>query len=298
MIGKDFLLFSGFSVTYSNVTAANYALDVTDPIAKWRRMDDLPVALGLTHTANVKIGSKFYMCGGYIGGTPGPHTDKCFIYDHSAVAGKQWSTFASLPDGGRAGGGMVHDTSRNALFFSGGAQRPYANNKHAEDYTDTWMYSLANTAPGGWVPTTKIPFHGNHMSYVTAKDPFGRERHFFMGGQKGEDEALGNNKDLYEWDAENEQWLRRQSMTFSRGHASSSTRPFGCGFIIAGGTTNEFGMTSDVSYYDIPTNTWTSLGGLPNNVNTPVCDFYGDFLYCQSGYANAKFSYRRQITLL
>ena len=300
MIGTDFLLVSGFSQTYNNVTAANYALDTTYRIATWKRMDDFPIAAGTTHSSFVVIGKKLFMCGGYVGGVPGPHTDKCFIYDHAVApgAGNQWSTFASLPGGGRAGGAMLYDTSRQALFYTAGAQRPFTDSRHADDFSDTWMYSFNN--PGlGWtvMVTAQIPFLGNHMSYVTAKDPFGRERHFCLGGQKGENEALGNNKDNYEWDAENEAWFKRQSMPFSRGHASSSTRAIGCGFVIAGGTTNEFNQTADVSYYDIPTDTWTSIGLLPLPINTPVCDFSNGYLHCQSGYANAKFAYRRPIVV-
>lgn len=64
------------------------------------------------------------------------------------------------------------------------------------------------------------------------------ERHFFLAGQRGEDEFEGNNDDNFEWDVASETWIRRKSMPLTRGHASSSTTPVDCGFIISGGSSN------------------------------------------------------------
>jgi len=73
----------------------------------------------------------------------------------------------------------------------------------------------------------------------------------------------------------------------TRGHASSSTLAYGCGLLIMAGSTNEFGKTSDISYYSIPDNEWTKLGDLPASPNTPVCVVYTDpssvdWLHCES----------------
>lgn len=65
----------------------------------------------------------------------------------------------------------------------------------------------------------------------------------FLAGQVGENEHTGNVNDNYEWDASKEMWIRKQSMPFTRGHASSSTNAVSCGLLIAGGSTNEFGKT-------------------------------------------------------
>ena len=67
MIGNDLLLISGFTIHYGQATAQCFALDLTNPDAEWRRMDDLPVHEGITHGAFVVIGMKLYMCGGYLG---------------------------------------------------------------------------------------------------------------------------------------------------------------------------------------------------------------------------------------
>jgi len=64
MIGNDFILFSGFTNGYGQCTTKNYALDITDANADWRELADFPIAKGVTHSANVVVGKKFYMCGG------------------------------------------------------------------------------------------------------------------------------------------------------------------------------------------------------------------------------------------
>ena len=68
----------------------------------------------------------------------------------------------------------------------------------------------------------------------------------------GGDEGNGNKNDVYEYAAVNETLIKRHKMTFSRGHAGSSTVAVSCGFIIAGGaintgSSNERWATNDVS---------------------------------------------------
>lgn len=180
---------------------------------------------------------------------------------------------------------MVFSAERNALIFAGGAERPVEGKANAVDYQHTWMYELSK--PGlGWQEMTDIPFLANHMSYVTTKDASGKTRHYFVAGQIGENEKSGNVDDNYEWDAAAETWLKRADMPFTRGHASSSTNDVPCGFIIAAGSTNEFGKTADVHYYDIGSDSWTKIGELPGSVNTPVCDidFEAGMYYCETGW--------------
>ena len=297
MIGNDFLIFSGFSRVWNLATTKVYARNVDEKYSVWRRMEDMPGpgGNGITHAATAIIGSKFHMCGGYVGGNPGPATDMCAVYDHAILPGAgQWSRMPNLPSS-RAGGGMVYDLEKNALIFSGGAFRPFLNDPFAEDYSDTWMLVLDNVEMG-WVETTEGLLNTNHIAHVTAKDQFGRERHYMMGGQSGENEKDQNTNKLYELDALHEVWIERSPMLVTRGHASSSTRATGCGFITAGGTSNEYGKISDIGYYDIPTNTWRSIGNLPRAINTPICDIQRGYLYCESGLLTGKFSFRIQIS--
>lgn len=107
-----------------------------------------------------------------------------------------------------------------------------------------------------------------------------------MTFQVGENEYTGNIDDNYEFDAVEEKWIKRQNMPFTRGHASSSTTAVPCGYIIAGGSTNEYGKTKDITFYDITSNRWTKIGELPNALNTPVCaiDYAAGMYYCETGW--------------
>jgi hypothetical protein len=62
-------------------------------------------------------------------------------------------------------------------------------------------------------------------------------------------------------------------MDFPRGHTSSSTIAYGCGFITAGGSIDGGWIsTGEVSYYDVEEDTWTILGALPFGLITHVSD--------------------------
>jgi hypothetical protein len=226
------------------------------------------------------LSNRCIFCVRFTGGHPGPHTDACFVYDHTIAPGtnRQWSRLPSLPLG-RAGGGLTYSKAVNAIIYAGGTQSGF------KDFPDTWMYVLGSSA--GWVKKANIPYLSNHKSYVTAIDNMGKERLFYLGGQKGGNEGNGNVDDNYEYDPVNDRWIAGAKMPFARGHASSSTRAVSCGFIVAAGTRNATGKIKDISYFDIPTNKWTSIGELDGNVNTPVCDidFVNGYLYCERGKA-------------
>jgi N-acetylneuraminic acid mutarotase len=238
-----------------------------------------------------------------IGGYPGPDTASCVVYNHAISPDSsepQWTTLPSLPSG-RAGGSLVYITARNALFFTGGAKRTTGSGY--KDYQESWLLPL-NAAGGStatWTAKPNLPYFGNHMSYVSAKDNRGVERYFFMGGQLTANEANGNQKDLYEYDAVNEVWIQRQNMPMGRGHANMATMAVSCGFIIAGGAINSGSsgskaQTNDVSYYDIPSNTWTHIGTLSQKVRTMCAiDLVNNYMYCETGVITSRYSSRRQI---
>jgi hypothetical protein len=300
IVGNFLVIFGGFVNTFSGAINQTYARNVMVNNSLWRRMDDVPRPIGITHTPTVAVSSKVYLCGGYSGGTPGPHVPNCYVYDHNKRPGTgQWSKIHDLPSHGTGGAGIIYDDKTQALYYVGGAQRPFPGVLFANDTNKVWKYSLNHTELG-WVASTPIPYLGNHISYVSAKDASGTRRHFLLGGQSGEDERLGNLADVYEFFPETATWIRRASMPFGRSHSTASVRAIGCGFIVAGGAINNFAggkklQTTDVSYYDIPTNTWTSIGNLRYAMVTPIIDIdrngYFHFVDTRSR------SYRRRIAV-
>ena len=128
---------------------------------------------------------------------------------------------------------MVHIKEANSLLVAGGATR---NGPNLVDYNNAWLLDLDNTA-AGWVATADIPFATNHLSYTSAKDGDGKWRYYFMGGQKLENTFRSEFDGLYEY-VHPGQWIERATMPITRGHASESTRKYGCGFLIAGGAVN------------------------------------------------------------
>jgi Galactose oxidase, central domain len=288
MIGNDFVIFSGFKNGYANATTETYALNMSEPKAVWKRMDDMPFAQGITHQGLVVVGTKAFLCGGYIGGSLGMHTDQCFVYDHLNPAGKQWSSFTPLPKGGRSGGAMIYDTRMNAIMYAGGSQRATQGQRVAIDYKDSWLYSFDNPT-AGWVQQSSIPFYGNHMNSITVLDSLGSERHYVFGGQVGDYELWGNTANMYEYVAITDKWIQRTPMPFARGHSASAVRAVGCGFIVAGGRTNK-GLTGDITYYNPADDTWQSIGRLPVDIHTNVCVVSFGTLRCETGWATGTFS--------
>jgi Kelch motif len=77
----------------------------------------------VTHAGYVVVNNKLYLCSGYVGANDGPSTNQCLVLDISKPRGQQWSSIAPLPGIGQAGGGLVYDSTKNALFYAGGAAR-------------------------------------------------------------------------------------------------------------------------------------------------------------------------------
>jgi hypothetical protein len=288
-----FVILSGFTQVFSNVTTKGWSYNTTNALAKWTPVDDIPLTLGLSHTAFTRVGENAVaMCGGYVGPHPGRATEKCLLFVLTNTPGSQWTYLPDLP-GQRSGGALFHDMNTNTLTYATGADRPDPNPIHTYDHNDVWILNMSNQS-SGWMNTTKIPYKRNHVGSTTVKYR-GVQRHFATGGQKGELESWENTNEMFEWDLTNRLWLNRTKMPEARGHFSSSTMPYsGCGFFIAGGRLNG-PLTPDVSYYDITTNSWTSMGNLTLALNTPICDVAGNFIWCNTGRVGNTFAWRVEI---
>jgi len=283
-VGSRLMITGGFINGIDDATPENYYLDLDNPMSNWIKLPNMPKPTGsdangnegTTHSPPVGIGGNVYIqAGGLVGGARPDHVPINDVYKFDFDTMK-WSKLPDLPMT-LFGGGMVYDEGRNQLIHSMGAY----TGKFADSY-DTFVLDLDDIA-AGWTEKTPAPFSGNHAAAVTAEDGNGNKRHFFMGGQMGGNESQGNTKHLMEYDVTTDSWITHADMPIARGHASWSADAISCGFILAGGTINATPRTrtTDISFYDISTDQWTeSIGQLPGNAASPICEFYKDYLYC------------------
>jgi hypothetical protein len=338
LIGNDFILFPGFTRSFtSNVTTKVYSYNFNDkkvPIG-WELMDPFPIVQGLTHIAVAVATSTtgtakkdVYICGGYVGPNPGPATSQCFIYQHSNKKQSQWITFPRLPQP-RSAGAMLYLQSTNQLLYTAGSSRPYPTTYpfHTVDHRDTWTYDLSFGRKGVWKLASSIsnlslyPINANHVGYTSVMYKK-KQRHYVLGGQQREFEGNTSISNMYEWDESTNQWITRANLLYGRGHFAAATVPYrNCGFLIIGGTRNIDQTTGDISYYDISTDTWTSIGRIPpKRSKTNVCIIHTQkssstdtgtgtgtgtgigtstvterYLTCQTGPINDTYSWQRKI---
>jgi hypothetical protein len=196
---------------------------------------------------------------------------------------------------------MWYDSATQSVIVAAGASRPDpANRIHTIDHKDVWQIFPANTAAGWKTSSIRFPYYTNHVGRATVNIPGVGERHYALGGQTGELEKWENHADVYELNMSNFSWAPRKFMPYGRGHISESTLTYkSCGFIIVAGAVNEAYIpefrTSDISFYDIASDTWTSIGKFTDAVATPICAIHGGYLYCQSGYVWKHITLRRKI---
>lgn len=230
-VGDSFLITGGFYPDSSTATRQGWMLDTTSNT--WGRIADYPIIEGVTHGAFAIHDTKLYFCGGYVGGNPGPATDKCYVYTSTTDA---WTALADLPEP-RGAGGLVYSATDNTLIYSSGATRVAVGAQDSQDYVDTWMLDLGDSTPT-WTTKANGLLLANHVSSVTGTDGSGMEHYYFLGGQVSENEESGNKDQVTEYVVTGNTWENRQTMTLKRGHSNAAAIPYGDGIIIAGGSIN------------------------------------------------------------
>lgn len=268
----DMLVCGGFA-KFPSVTKDCYARTMfrKGKASAWRKTASLPSPL--THMAVTSIGDTMYFCGGFNDAHPGESVSDCFSYNRVS---DKWSTLPSLP-GDRAGGGLVH-LYGSKLLFAGGVDRPTKSNKNLKDHGNTWELDLKDVK-AGWKGRAPIPNPRNHMGATTVICD-GKRRHFFVGGQHKEDEAVANQASVSEYNAADGTWTKLAPIPKPTGHISSSVVAYGCGFLVIGGVYNGLVKSSDVRWYDAKADVWHHLGHLPSAAKTPVCGLRWNNLIC------------------
>jgi Galactose oxidase, central domain len=241
------------------------------------------------------VNNKMFTCGGFLAGTtPGyPAIQQCFMYTHGNVPGTQWVNITSLPDI-RAGGAMFFDSIRNSIYYATGADIHAPNPPRAVDWSTMWELSITNPS-AGWIQKNPTPYAAGHVGFTSVKYQ-GIDRHYLMGGQQSHNTETGQFGHLFEYNSVSDTWTQKRSMLRNTTHIQSSVLPYKtCGLLVVGGKYSNTHTTNDIVYYDIGTNTWTKIGGIPSTVSSTVCDLINDILYCQSGCIGCDFSWRIRV---
>ena len=316
VIGNKELIVTGGFLNFTTVNRKTFVLDLpSNPLrfgnVTWQRMDDYPYTLGITHAAETFVGNLMYICGGYFG-YPGPVQSDCFVFNRSAAPNEQYTRLPNLP-APRAGAGLTYDAVHNALILAGGTRRNVTLDKITIFDTNSTFVLYLNDTAAGWKIGSPKPYGGNHISFVTFNVTCSHEtpmpRHYFFGGQIGQNESKGNLNQVYEYMLGNDTWVPRKFMPYGRGHVGTSAMAFGCGFVIAGGainvntTSNGLLTTDDLSYYNSYNDSWISIGKLYIKIKTPVCGIANmptpvskHYMYCTTGYR--LYTFRREIKLV
>jgi Kelch motif len=295
-IGNDLIVFGGYANGgLSSATNQTWVYDTLQQ--KWHECDPIPIPLGITHMPNVIVNnSHIYACGGYLSGTnPGfPAQKQCFVYTHGNTMGTQWKSLPDLPDI-RAGGAMIYNTKQNSIIYATGADFHSPNPPRQVDWPTVWELDL-DYIMNGWKERTNTPYIANHVGTTTVLYQ-GIERHYIVGGQEAHNEYSGQYHYLYEYDANNNDWIQRANLPTGTSHIQSSVFSYkDCGMFVIGGKHNRNQVSKSVLYYDIATNQWYKIGDTPSKISATVCDIMNDtMIYCQSGCIGCNFSWRIQI---
>ena len=114
----------------------------------------------------------------------------------------------------------------------------------------------------------------------------------------GDNEKRTNQTLMFEWSRVNKLWVQRQNVIIGRGHFSSFVVPYKeHGFLLLDTRSIDSlfwvvntitGHTSKDIYYKIGSDSWTTIGNLPERLYTPVCDIENSIAYCQTGPVGAR----------
>jgi len=320
LIDNELVVISGYFKGNTKTTPTVYSFDTTDVTGNstWREMEPMPLIDGigpLSSGAHVVVGDSIYICGGVVIGEVMnlSSSDACLMYTHSNPLGMQWATLPSLPSA-RVAGGLFYNPDRNSLiYFAGYGYLNQMDTRETTELTNVTELRL-DFLSDGWIDRGNLPIGSSHFGFTTVKyHKDNKNKYFIMGGQrKGERknpmQDIVNPRytgkaqkhkflnRLYEYDGETNLWIPRALMPRSRGSIGSSTIPYqSCGFITAGGEGSFKRILTDVSYYSIDTNSWTSLGNVPFARKSPVCSIANGYMYCQIGAPRGASFWRRRI---
>ncbi len=274
--GWWYIVFGGF-YKFPGVTDAVHALRLYPrPASKFTTLRRMPEPL--THMAQAYNGRYFYGAGGFLGRHPGKSVRSVWRYD---LVLNRWTKLPDLP-GPRGGGGLVL-VGRRWLVYSGGVNRPYNSISVHIDHATTWSLDTEHLDKGWRNDSAPIPLARNHLAAVTSCG-----RHYWVAGQKGNNEVSGNTRAVTEYIPWQRKWITQPPRAIYYlpnpfGHVSASVLPYRCGIIVVGGIGQRRKLRNQVLWWNRQTNKWHVIGVFPKPVATPVCGLIGNHLICGTG---------------
>jgi N-acetylneuraminic acid mutarotase len=232
-------IFGGFTVDFKTVTTRADAYDATTNT--WTRIADVPEAL--THSAVVADGTTIYMIGGYVGGHPGPSSERVWKYN---TVSNTWTAGPSLP--ATRGAGAAALVGR-FLYFFGGATRTAGQ---TDDTDQPFAYKLSLDGGTSWTRIADMPNPRNHLGGIAVNGKV-----YAIGGQHDHEEGAGNQVETDVYDPATDTWTRVANLPTPRGHIA--VVEIGGRILVMGNGP----ATSEVTLYDPVANVWQKLPSLP-----------------------------------
>ena len=274
-VGSSQLVICGGFLNFPGITKSCYKRKFNgNPNENWVKLASMPGSIGITHMATVSDGPNIYFIGGFLGKHPGKSVTTAFKLN---VASNKWSYLPSLK-GPRAGGGLIKVGIK--LIFAGGVNRPTNSNKNMVDYGTVYELDLGNMSKGWTVKKYNMPNPRNHMAAVSVC-----QKHFFIGGQKKENEFKGNQATVNQYLPSSGKWVTKAPLPTGTGHISYSVLAHqgSCGIFVIGGIINGRKLIGTVWYYSVSADKWSYAGEFPRGVQTPICQLKWNKIICATG---------------
>lgn len=275
-VGDKLYVFGGYSypldgfAPYSRVDVYDVASD------EWTRLRDLPRAINHAGVAN--DGQYVYFAGGYVADADGNGADygtrDVFRYD---IAADTYTPMTPLPVERAAGSLVLYE--RTLHYFGG------TNKERTTDAGEHWALAL-DVPDAVWEARAPLPNPRHHLGAVVLNGQL-----WAIGGQHDHDQNLVTQRDVDRYDPLSDVWIAAAPLPavmidgelFGRGHIGAATFVRDGKIIVAGGEYQHIEPLRDMLEYDPTTDSWQSIGLLPERRSSGVARQIGDKLIYVTG---------------
>ncbi len=251
-------------------TTGTQEYDMYDPATNtWTYLGYMPVSHTHSALAADPANQVIYFAGGLTGSYPGVPSAAVYKYD---VVKNTWTALPSLPQVQAAG---ALSLINNKLYYFGGV-----STNHDVNVGYNQVLDLGNLA-AGWQSLAPMPIPRDHFSHVVLDGKI-----IAIGGEIGHDKLHEQQTLVDEYDPATNTWSSLAPIPVAKSHNESSTFVTPDGKIIsAGGQIANFGITDDVIEYDPASNSWSTIGELPEGLQGPVVQEIGNQIIVATGNA-------------